>query len=197
MAKTVEIDEEEYARLHKIGQTLGAIMAHPEASVLAEKAAKTVFPDAKTPNLDRIKQREESESGLKKTVDELRAELAADKADREKNAKIAELNSNVEKGLDALRRDGWTKQGIDGVRALMDEKGIIDPFDAAAIYEKQHPPQSLLTPGGSGQWNFMEPPPDDQVNIQKLIASRGENDQIVDLMSREALAEMRGQQVRR
>ena len=37
MAKTVEIDEEEYARLHKLGQTLGAIMANPKAAALAEQ----------------------------------------------------------------------------------------------------------------------------------------------------------------
>ena len=40
----------------------------------------------------------------------------------------------------------------------MEEKGILDPLDAAAIYERDHPPQAPIQQSGSGAWNFGDLP---------------------------------------
>jgi hypothetical protein len=79
----------------------------------------------------------------------------------------------------------------------MDAKGILDPEDAALIFERDNPPPPPAMPGGSGPWNFMEPSPESGDDIKKLIESKGENGLLLDKMVREGLAEVRGTQGRR
>jgi hypothetical protein len=191
--KIVEVDEEDFLRMQKLQQTIGAVMSNPKAAVLAEQATKLVFPDARTPNIEQQALRDQEQSGLLETVKGLKKDLDDERAERERVTKINDLNSKVEKGISELRAEGWTVAGIEGVRKIMEETGVLDPHDAAGIFARRNPPQDLVTPGGSSSWNFMEPPPDDQADLKKLIESRGQNDQIVDKMARGALADMRGQ----
>ena len=76
----------------------------------------------------------------------------------------------------------------------MEDKGLFDVDDAVAIFERNNPPQTPVTPGGIGSWGFAdltgaEPDKD----IAALIASKGENDQVADRMALNALKEFRGQ----
>jgi len=190
----VELDEVELQRLQKQDRTVHALMANPVAKKKIFEAYKVVDPQARIPELDAEEAARAPVAELEKTVKELRTQMDTDKAEREKEAKLAALNGSVETGMAKLRRSGWTDDGLAEVRKLMDERGIIDPEIAAAYYEKQHPPQAPATPSGIGGWNFMEPPADDDAFVKALTASKNaaDNDQLVMNEARKALNDFRG-----
>jgi len=188
----VEIDEVELLRLRRQDQTVHALMANPKAKRKVLEAYKEHDPSAKIPELDMEEAARKPVEDLSKTVAELQKQMADDKAEREKQAKLDQLNGNVEAGFAKLRRGGWQDEGIEAVRKLMDEKGILDPEIAAAYYEKQHPPQAPATPSGVGGWNFVENVQDSEADLKKLLESKGNNESLADKMAREALQEVRG-----
>lgn len=194
----VELDEVELQRLRKQDQTVHALMANPKAKRKILEAYKDAVPDAKIPELEMEEAAKAPVMELQKQVSDLQKKIDDDKAEREKEAKLAALNGSVESGLAKLRRAGWTDDGLAEVRKLMDERGIIDPEIAAAYYEKQHPPQAPATPSGVGGWNFMEPPADDDAYVKALTADKtaAENDQLVMREASKTLQEFRGAQRR-
>ena len=197
----VEIDEAEFARLTKLNNFSHAMLQNPEAAKLVEKAAKLVDPNIKTPRLDQ-------EAAIQTPAQELKAEMAAlrkELKDREEATTHAQtlqaLGRQRDDGLSALRRSGWTDDGIKGVEKLMDEKGILDPEIAAAYYEKQYPQQTPAMPGSSGGWNFMEQIDDSDKDLNAMIEAFGQKDEIkadriASKLAQTALTETR-QQARR
>jgi len=193
MPKLVEVDEDELAALRRVTNVVSTVMKHPKAAVLTEQALKLVNPEAKTPHLDAEIARTAPVDDVRKEFNDYKKEQADKEAKREQDAKIAALNASVEEGYGRLRRAGWTDAGIEGVKKTMEERGIIDVDIAAAYYEKQHPPQAPLTPGGSGAWNFMEMPDSTDADLKKLVETKGESVALVDKMAFDALNEVRGQ----
>ena len=142
-----------------------------------------------------IKRREAEDEKLARallSLEEQEQLIKKDKEDREKNEKLAEINSKIAAGKAQLRRDGWTEEGITGVEKIMEERGLLDPLDAAAIFEKQHPPQMPVTPSGTGAWGFLDNVKDTEADLKKLIETRGESASLLDKMTHEALSEIRG-----
>ena len=190
---TVELDEVEFRRLQQLNNFSHAMLQHPDAAKLVEKAAKLVNPNIKTPRLDQ-------EAAITAPVQDVRSELAAlrkEISDRDaavqQNQTLNALALKRDDGLRALRRAGWTDDGVKAVETLMEEKGILDPEIAAAYVEKQMPQQSVASPG-TGGWNFMESIADDSdADLKKLIETRGEVDIVVDGIARKALTEIRAQ----
>jgi len=193
MSRTVEVDEVELQNLATLRKTVNTILANPAAAKLVEQAHKMVNPNVQTPNLDREKQIQEPVAALAKSVEDLRKQMADDKAEREKQEKLAQLNSKVSEEKAQLKRAGWTDEGLKNLDELMTQKGLLSPLDAAAIYEREHPPQQVATPSGSGNWNFVESVQDGEADLKKLIETRGESSSIIDKMARDALNEVRGQ----
>ena len=193
----VEVDEVELANLRRLSGVAAKITAHPEGKKLLEKAHKLVDPNAITPALDQEKIIQEPIEKALARVGELEKKLSERDAELEKEKKLAGLNATVDKGFERLRQEGWQAEGIEGVKKVMEEKGILDPLDAAAIFEKQHPPPPPATPSGHGSWGFMEAVADGEKDLQALIASKGESNSTIDKMAREALADVRGQSPRR
>lgn len=189
----VEIDEDELTALKRVTQVVSAVMKNPEAAKLTERALKLVNPQAKTPNLDMEAQLVAPVESVRKEFEDFKKDQEAKEAKRESDARIATLNASVEEGFSRLRRAGWQPAGIDAVKQLMEEKGIIDVQIAADHYEAQHPPQPPLTPGGSGAWNFMEMPDSTDVDLKRLVETRGESVALVDKMALDALNGVRGQ----
>ena len=187
-----EIDEVELQRLIRQDKTVHALMANPKAKRKVLEAYKEHDPSARIPELDAEEAAKAPVTALEKQVAELSKQLADDKAEREKQVKLAELNGSVDSGMGKLRRAGWTDEGLAEVRKLMDEKGIIDPEIAAAYYEKQHPPATPVTPSGVGGWNFVENVQDGEADLKKLLDSHGNNEALADKMARDTLAEVRG-----
>jgi hypothetical protein len=137
---------------------------------------------------------EEKVSPLLSKVEALEKRIADDAAARENERKLSALTSSIEAGLDRLRREqGLTDEGVAGVRKIMEDEGITKPEIAWAHFQQLHPPQQPITPSGSGAWNFMEPPADDQADLKRLIETKGENVPLVDKMVRDTLADLRGQ----
>jgi hypothetical protein len=198
MGKTVEVDEVDLQRSVKAREFVETIWNNPKARRKLLEAQKEVKPDdPMVKELDRPDPIEDRFAALTKQNDELRKEIADDKAKREQDDKLSQLKRQRADGIAQLRRDRWTDEGIKGVEAIMEEKGILDPLDAAAIFEKAHPPQDPILPGGSGSWNFLEPAPAESDDLKKLIETKGENNFLLDKMAREALMEVRGPTQRR
>ena len=192
MPKTVEVDETELLRSQQLRATVEKIMAHPEGRELVERAHKLVNPDAKTPTLDAKKTVTEPVEQLRKDMaDFIKAQNEANEK-REAEAHRSSLKARVDQGIADLRRQGWTDDGIKAVEKLMEDKGILDPLDAAAIYEKHNPPPMPTTPVG-GAWNFPEIPKDGGNGYEKaLLETKGQNDLIVEREALNVLNEIRG-----
>lgn len=196
MPKRIEIDEEELVRHQNLARTVSTIMANPDARVLVEQAVKKQWPEAKTPALDELKARQDLTSGVESKLDKFLEEQRTKEAKQEQDAKLNQLMKRREDGISTLRKQGWRDSAVKAVETLMDEKGILDPADAAAIYEKQNPPETLMQPGSTGAWNFMETAiasDEADADLKKLIETKGANDMIADTMARKALQEFRGQ----
>lgn len=189
----VEIDEAELRRHRTLSQTVSTILSNPKAKRLVQQAHKMVDPKAITPELDQEAVVAEPIDALRKEFSDFAADIKKDREEREKTARISELQTRHTTGIAELRRAGWTEEGIKGVEALMEQKGLLDPMDAAAIFEKQHPPAAPATPSGSGAWNFAEGITDDQADIKKLLDSKGGNDLVVENMARNVLNDVRAQ----
>lgn len=187
----VEIDEAEVRRYQTLGRTVQTILRHPQAKLLVQQAHKMVDANAVTPELDQLQVVNTPIVELNKKLDTFITESQKQTQERDQKTRIDALQSQHSTGIAQLRRDGWTDEGIKGVETLMQEKGLLDPLDAAAIYEKAHPPQVPATPSGSGAWNFAEGVTDDMADIKKLLDTKGDNDLVVEKMAHGILNEMR------
>jgi len=196
-----EIDEVELLRLRKLETQVGALLKNPGARKKLASAVKDVSPkDPLAAEADAVDPVEQRFTDLQAKLDaETKARVEAE-TKRDQEAKLSGLRTLRETGLRQLRsgeHDGskWTDDGIRAVEALMEQKGILDPLDAAAIYEKAHPPQMPINPSsGTGGWNFMAPPAETETDLKALIESKGENIPLVDKIAWGAIQEVRGAQ---
>ena len=189
---TIEIDEGEFANLKRIRETVAKIAAVPEGKKLMQKAHKLVDPNAVTPDLDEDEKKIAAQTEWQKKFEDLQSKIDAKDAEREKNEKLASLNSNMESGRRALRDAGWTKEGIEGVEKLMEDKGILDHEIAAAFIEKQNPPQEVMSPRAFGGFNFVEQPKDEDAFLKALLDSKGDDDNAVLRTAVDAVSDLRG-----
>ena len=189
-----EISEEDLRANQQLRATVQQLLDHPVAGPQVEKALKLVIPTAATPRLDRLTAAQEPIEAVRKEFEDFKNATEKKDSEREKNEKLSALNAKIEEGKSILRREHrYTEDGIKAVEKIMEERGLLDPLDAAAIFEKQHPPQQIATPGGGGAWNFVEQIHDGEADLKKLIETRGSNEMVADKMAREALSEVRGQ----
>ncbi len=87
-----------------------------------------------------------------------------------------------------------TDPGVLKVKAIMEEKGLLDVDDAVAIFERRNPPPAPIAPGGSGAWNFMDDTAagDADADIKKMIETKGNSDALLNTMINKTLGEVRG-----
>jgi hypothetical protein len=122
--------------------------------------------------------------------------MKKEREDEKKQRTLDGIAVKQTEGLAKLRRAGYTDEGVAAVQKLMDDKGLLDVDDAVAIFERNHPPQTPVTPGGIGSWGFADLTAADaqaDKSIEALIKSKGEDNAIVDRMAIDALKEFRGQ----
>ena len=193
MARLVEIDEDEFNRLKSLHGVASAIYANPKARLKLEEAQKMVNPNAATPALDELTARNEPIEGVNKRLAELEKTLAEERATHEREQKLSGIKAMQNEGFAKLRQQHFTTDGITAIEKLMEEKGILDPLDAAAIFEKHNPPQQVATPGGgSGGWNFLDAVGDSDVDLKRLIETKGESEPLLNKMVNESLNDIRG-----
>ena len=187
----IEIEQDELDRLNRVQNTLRTIVANPKSKALLEEAHKIVDPQAVTPELDRINAIKEPVSAVEKKLDAFIKAQEDDKAEREKQAKLAKLTADREAGIAKLRSERWTDEGIKKLETFMDEKGILDVEVAAAAFERLHPPATPAPPS-STRWDFTEVGAGDaDKDIKGLLESRGNNEILADKMANDALREHR------
>ena len=191
--KTVEIDEAELLRLRRTSDTVSRMIKDPSAKRQLLQALKTVNPD--DPSVKELDRPDPVEARFEALQTELAAEKKARleaEATREQNAKLDKIRAEQEAGFGELRKANWTQDGIEKVRAVMQEKGILDVAIAAKWIESQMPPQNPIAPTGSS-WNFAEMPPEgSNDDFKRLMDSKGEDDSLLRKMAGEALVEVRG-----
>jgi hypothetical protein len=191
-----EVDEAELLRLRRLGETVGAMTKLPSAKRKLLEALKDVRPDdPSVKELERPDPIEQRFDELTKSNTELRKQIEDDKADREKNAKLDGIKRQQDEGFARLRQARWTDDGIAKVKAIMEEQGILNVEIAAKWIESQMPPPAdPVTPGGYGAWNFSDSLANEtDVDLKRLIDSRGENEGLLRKMAGEAINEVRGQ----
>ena len=194
MAKVIEVDEVEFNNGQQTIAAVREIMAHPEAALLIERARKLVKPDVPTPRLDAHKQVNEPIEKLHTEIADLKKSLAEEKAETEKNSKLAMLAAKVEAGNARLKSEGWTSDGLKALDEFREKEGILDPVHAAAVYEKLHGAQvQPATPSSHfGSWDFTNPSTQDEDYTKKLLETKGESESLVMQQAMKSLKEFRG-----
>jgi hypothetical protein len=155
---TVEVDELQLQQSQKLRQTVEGWLKHPKAKRKILEAQKLVDPKADIPELDEPDPIEALRAESATEIAALKKQIEDDKAGRERDGRIAQLQAMKDKGIATLREQRYTDAGIKAVEKIMEEKGILDPLDAAAIFERDHPPQMPVSQSGTGGWNFAELP---------------------------------------
>ena len=194
MAKTVEVDEAEYNQMVALRGVASKIVANPAARKRLEEAHKMVDPNAATPLLDQEAQHLAPVKELEKAVNERIAKFEKEQEDKKREDTLAAIAKRQEDGFSDLRRQGFLDEGIEKVKKLMEDKGLLDPKDAAAIFLRDNPPQMPATPSGGmtgTAWGFADVNAESDKSIQELIASKGQNDALADRMAIAALNDFR------
>ena len=155
---TVEVDELQLQQSNKLRQTMEGWLKNPKARRKVLEAQKIVDPKAEIPELDEPDPIEALRAESDKKIADLQKKIDDDAAARERDGRIAQLQTLKDNGIAKLREQRYTDDGIKAVEKIMEDKGILDPLDAAAIFERDHPPQAPVQQTGSGHWNFGELP---------------------------------------
>ena len=191
VTKTIEVDEAEFLRSEELRKTVEKMLAHPKARRKILEARKEFDPNAVIPELDQAKPVEDALSAVTKQIDDLKKELSEKETKSAHDRKLEDLNTRFAAGRAALKKQKWTEDGIKALEELMEKNGIVDHEIGVAYFEKLHPPQTPVTPNGSGSWNFLDVPKEGDDDIKSLIASKGENEPLLRKMTNEALMEVR------
>lgn len=167
---TVEVDELQLQQSNKLKQTVESWLKNPKARRKVLEAQKLVDPKAEIPELDEPDPIEALRAESTAQIAALQKKIDDDAAARERDGRIQQLQSLKDTGIKRLREQRYTDDGIKAVEKIMEEKGILDPLDAAAIFERDHPPQMpVAQSGGSGSWNFGELPSSTEDADEKYV----------------------------
>ncbi|PWU21820.1 MAG: hypothetical protein C5B50_00625 [Verrucomicrobia bacterium] len=193
MAKVqIEVDEVAYQQQQSALATLAGILKKPGARKLLQQAQKEAFPDLPIPELDAAKPLHDEISGLKQSLADVQAKIDAEKAEQKAEEQRRQLKSTYEAGRETLRKNHrYTPEGIKKIEEMMEAKGILSHEDGRLLYEALNPPQSPVAPAGFGSWDFAQQIGEGGTDLKKLMDSKGEDDQLVAKMARDALNEFR------
>jgi hypothetical protein len=194
MPKLIEVDEEQWNLLQNRDKVLRHIASVPAAARLMEQAHKTAQPTVSTPLADADKAANEPLMALRKEFEDYKKGVEDERAKDQEERSKGLLKTKWEAGQKMMLDNGYTPEGIKKIEdEIMIPKGLTDHKDAMRLWELDHPPAPLATPG-TGPWNFLEQPKDKpDESIKTLIESRGANEMVADRMAREALSEFRQQ----
>jgi len=196
----VEIDEHELLRLRRTGETVSAMIKSPSAKRKLLEALKDVHPeDPAVKELEKPDPTEDRFAKLERELAEERKLRTDSESARERDSKLDAIRREQDAGFDELKRHHWTPDGIAKVKAVMEEKGILDVAIAAKWIESQMPPPSdPVTPSGTGAWGFTDAlAAESDGDLKRLIESKGENEGLLRKMAGEAIMEVRGTSARR
>jgi|GEM_PF-1553202 len=155
----IEVDELQLQQSNKLKQTFEKWLQNPKAKRKILEAQKIVDPKAEIPELDEPDPIEEVRKASEDRIAALEKKIADDAAARERDSRLQQLQTLKDNGIKKLKSEHrYTDEGIKSIEKIMEDKGILDPLDAAAIFERDHPPQAPIAQTGTGGWNFAELP---------------------------------------
>lgn len=177
-------------------KVLDALGANPKTRRRTLEMLKEINPalsipeiDAAAPVLDEVKKANDRVAALEKQIQD-------DKETRAKEDRERSTTGKIEEGRAALRKKGYTDEGIAAVEKLMQDEGIIHYEAAASLLASRTPPEEAVTPTHYGRDMPMvdDQSPNELREAMKL--PRGQALKAVDRWSqneiRKGLAELRG-----
>lgn len=195
MAK-IEIEESEFHDNQKLKETVGKMLKHPDARRLVLQAQKTIDPNANIPEIDAAKPVLDAVGAIQKEFADFRKEITDQRTKDEHDNRLTALKDRMEAGRSRLRQMGVTDEGLKGVEALMEERGIIDHDIAWTYFEKMNPSPTPVETAGH-MFNLFEAPGDNaDENMKKLLATKGEDDLTLNKMIAGALTDVRSVKAR-
>jgi hypothetical protein len=190
----VQIDETELLQYRQLHGAAQAMLANPKSRKLLQQAQLTVNPNAKIPEVEMEAEREGALAEIRKQNADVLAALQADREERAREKQMAEITGGWEKQKADLRRRGFTDDGIAKIEAHALSESIPNLRAAANDYLAMNPPAAPEQPGGFGGWDFFggEAKEEDKF-VEKMIASRGDNDGVLNREIAATLSDMRSQ----
>jgi hypothetical protein len=174
--KQLQIDEEEYMRLRREhGEYAASKIAldrlgkNPKTRLPLLRMMKEDNPTLVIPEIDAAapvvaelgKTREELAALTKKLSDKEEADA--------KKQRDAEVDGRIESGRAMLRKLGYNDDGVKGVEALMQQKGIFDYEAAEALFERtQQQPESFIPGNNFGRDSGLFDPPAESPWLEAL-----------------------------
>jgi hypothetical protein len=193
--KLVEIDESELLNLRGVNDVVSQMLANPQSRQLVLRARKIQDPKAPIPEIDAAAPMHHAVESVRKEFAEWRKEQAERDQKREAEETTRKFTEGWERQKDGLRQQGWRPDGIAEIEKFALERGVADLELAAAGYEKLHPPAEPVSNNGFGSWDFFTPSEGDQAGfIEKMMASRGDDEGALRQETHKALQEFRSQQ---
>lgn len=192
----IEVDEADYQQSTQLRQRFEKALRDPKNRAKLLEAWQEANPDIVIPEVAAKKPVMDEVQAVTKKFDDFIKEQANKEAKREEDARINAFKSSWESQKKAIRDEYQLNDaGVSEVEKLAQERGIPDLEAAAALFRKLNPPAEVGAPaGGVGGWGFFEEPQDNmKENMEKLMKSSGDNDQVLNSMIRETLADVRGQ----
>lgn len=192
----IEVDEADYQQSTQLRQRFEKALRDPKNRAKLLEAWQEANPDIVIPEVAAKKPVMDEVQAVTKKFDDFIKEQADKEAKREEDARINAFKSSWESQKKAIRDEYQLNDaGVSEVEKLAQERGIPDLEAAAALFRKLNPPAEVGAPaGGVGGWGFFEEPQDNmKENMEKLMKSSGDNDQVLNSMIRETLADVRGQ----
>jgi len=189
----IEIDEAELKNYQNLTGFLDRALKNPATRRKILEAQKTLDPNAVIPEIDAAAPLAAELDTVRSEAKALREEMAADRAKREEDARMATLTTKWNKGRELLENAGYTAEGIQRIEKLMEEEGIASHAVALSHYERLNPPPAPVNPASVGFTlldNIQAGGSDDYVKA--LMESKGKDNGALDQQVRATLNEFRG-----
>ena len=187
----VEIEDTELASYKQVTNVMQQMLNNPKTRRQILEAQKTLNPNMVIPELDAAEPLREEFAKLNSRLDEFATSQAADKAEREKEKRMSELQSRWDRGRAGLRSSGYTDEGLTEVEKFMEEKGIADHEIGAAAFEKLHPAHEPIKATGGNRFDIFEPA-DRTSEHMKALCENPDNEMALNAAINDTLRVARG-----
>lgn len=145
MSETVTVSKGDLTILQESRRLLDAMYTDPVHGLSVKKAFKAVKPDAVIPELEAhaaIVPVMEKVDAVGAALAKLNERMDNDVQERQQSAAADALARQMAQARDRFK---LTDEGIEGMTALMREKGIVDPIDAAELFVSRQPKPQLAS----------------------------------------------------
>lgn len=192
----VEVDENVWNNTRGVVNLADAMLKNPKARRKFLEAAKEVNPNASIPEIDAAAPLQHGLSILDQKMNEFisKVDHRLSQADETRARRL--VDRKIEEGRKMLSDRGYTEDGIKKVEALMESEGIADYTNATKVFEFDNPLPSPGRPSRGNMFDFIDESSKaaEQQNdyIKQLMATKGEDENVLNRQISAVLAESRG-----